>query len=119
MLTSYCIDNYPLNHVAVVHDHEAGIIGDIVSTIQIVTDIEVIADGIYFSLFICLQLTPNSFLSSLPLIVLAMSEEKKKVSLIKRMFSSGTSAIITKTIVTPFDVVKTYVQVFVYDMHKE
>lgn len=48
-----------------------------------------------------------------------MSEEKKKVSLIKRMFSSGTSAIITKTIVTPFDVVKTYVQVFVYDICEE
>ena len=27
------------------------------------------------------------------------------------MFSSGTSALITKTIVTPFDVVKTYIQV--------
>lgn len=40
-----------------------------------------------------------------------MSEDKKKVPLLKRMFSSGTSALITKSIVTPFDVIKTYVQV--------
>lgn len=39
------------------------------------------------------------------------SDQKEKVPLIKRMFSSGTSALITKTIVTPFDVVKTYIQV--------
>ena len=48
-----------------------------------------------------------------------MSNDNKKVPLIKRMFSSGTSAIITKSIVTPFDVVKTYIQVsvigFYYD----
>ena len=39
------------------------------------------------------------------------SDQKEKVPLVKRMFSSGTSALITKTIVTPFDVVKTYIQV--------
>ena len=39
------------------------------------------------------------------------SDRKEKVPLVKRMFSSGTSALITKTIVTPFDVVKTYIQV--------
>ena len=39
--------------------------------------------------------------------------------LIKRMFSSGASAIVTKSIVTPFDVVKTYVQVILNSMHKK
>ena len=39
------------------------------------------------------------------------SDQKEKVPLVKRIFSSGTSALITKTIVTPFDVVKTYIQV--------
>lgn len=40
-----------------------------------------------------------------------MSENKKKATIAQRMVSSGTSALITKTIVTPFDVVKTYIQV--------
>ena len=40
------------------------------------------------------------------------SEQKQKVPLLQRMFSSGASAIITKSIVTPFDVVKTCLQVF-------
>lgn len=48
-----------------------------------------------------------------------MSDDKKKVPLIKRMFSSGASAIVTKSIVTPFDVVKTYVQVILNSMHKK
>lgn len=39
------------------------------------------------------------------------SEQKQKVPLLQRMFSSGTSALITKSIVTPFDVVKTCLQV--------
>lgn len=41
-----------------------------------------------------------------------MADDKKKVPLIQRMISSGGSAIVTKTLVTPFDVVKTYLQVF-------
>ena len=41
------------------------------------------------------------------------SEQKQKVPLLQRMFSSGASALITKSIVTPFDVVKTCLQVFV------
>ena len=41
----------------------------------------------------------------------SMSENKKKATIAQRMVSSGTSALITKTIVTPFDVVKTYIQV--------
>lgn len=41
-----------------------------------------------------------------------MPENKKKATIAQRMVSSGTSALITKTIVTPFDVVKTYIQVF-------
>lgn len=40
-----------------------------------------------------------------------MADDKKKVPLIQRMISSGGSAIVTKTLVTPFDVVKTYLQV--------
>lgn len=43
-----------------------------------------------------------------------MSENKKKATIAQRMVSSGTSALITKTIVTPFDVVKTYIQVGQY-----
>lgn len=43
-----------------------------------------------------------------------MSENKKKATIAQRMVSSGTSALITKTIVTPFDVVKTYIQVGLY-----
>lgn len=44
----------------------------------------------------------------------SMSENKKKATIAQRMVSSGTSALITKTIVTPFDVVKTYIQVGQY-----
>lgn len=43
-----------------------------------------------------------------------MSENKKKATIAQRMVSSGTSALITKTIVTPFDMVKTYIQVGQY-----
>lgn len=44
-----------------------------------------------------------------------MSSDSKKVPLIQRMLSSGGSALITKTLVTPFDVVKTYIQVRWYE----
>ena len=44
----------------------------------------------------------------------SMSENKKKATIAQRMVFSGTSALITKTIVTPFDVVKTYIQVGQY-----
>ena len=44
----------------------------------------------------------------------SMSENKKKATIAQRIVSSGTSALITKTIVTPFDVVKTYIQVGQY-----
>ena len=49
----------------------------------------------------------------------AMSDDKKKVPLLKRMFSSGASALVTKSIVTPFDVVKTYVQVVLHSIYKK
>lgn len=87
--------------------HAAGIVTGAVIVIT-VTGVAVAVDWSSFGV-ICLENTTS--LLSIPFIQ-SMPENKKKATIAQRMVSSGTSALITKTIVTPFDVVKTYIQVF-------
>lgn len=87
--------------------HAAGIVTEATGVIT-VTGVAVAVDWGSFGV-ICLENTTS--LLSIPFIQ-SMPENKKKATIAQRMVSSGTSALITKTIVTPFDVVKTYIQVF-------
>lgn len=90
--------------------HAAGIVTEATGVITAtgVIGVAVAVDWGSFGV-ICLENTTS--LLSIPFIQ-SMPENKKKATIAQRMVSSGTSALITKTIVTPFDVVKTYIQVF-------
>ena len=88
--------------------HAAGIVTEATGVITATGVIGVAVDWGSFGV-ICLENTTS--LLSIPFIQ-SMPENKKKATIAQRMVSSGTSALITKTIVTPFDVVKTYIQVF-------
>lgn len=90
--------------------HAAGIVTEATGVITAiaVTGVAVAVDWSSFGV-ICLENTISPL--SIPFIQ-SMPENKKKATIAQRMVSSGTSALITKTIVTPFDVVKTYIQVF-------
>ena len=83
-------------------------VGVILVAIEVTVTVTTIGSPFFIS--ICLNQT---YETQSPLCQTPMpSDKREKVPLVQRMFSSGTSALITKTIVTPFDVIKTYLQVF-------
>ena len=94
--------------VLVTVEANPAIIGVILVAIEVTVTVTTIGSPFFIS--ICLNQT---YETQSPLCQTPMpSDKREKVPLVQRMFSSGTSALITKTIVTPFDVIKTYLQVF-------
>ena len=85
--------------------HAAGIVTEATGVITATGVIGVAVAVDWGSFGVTTSLLSIPFIQSMP-------ENKKKATIAQRMVSSGTSALITKTIVTPFDVVKTYIQVF-------
>ncbi|KNB43510.1 solute carrier family [Blastocystis sp. subtype 4] len=92
--------------VLVTVEANPAIIGVILVAIEVTVTVTTIGSPFFIS--ICLNQT---YETQSPLCQTPMpSDKREKVPLVQRMFSSGTSALITKTIVTPFDVIKTYLQ---------